>query len=383
MSDDAIDGATGGMNDLPSDGTSDANRVPFTPGIVGTGGKRRGAGRTPGLGPDGPSDAGAAADAGRFADTLGLVPVRRLVEDPVEVRFRLSPGDRTLVSAGQTVVAGAPILERIRDPRLTESAAPTPGPLEPGAVTDAGELLFAWRGRWRAATGDLAEPVETPVAGIVKSVQPGSAVTIRTASRAVRGIVALGGATRGRLQTATGRDGELRSGGLDVGFAGTILVVGSRIDAETLTRARAMGVRGVIVGGLASKERRDFAASEARQRAALHRLPPFAVLVLDGALRRQIPGPIQAILDRLIGREVAITTDPPMLVFDPPEAPLPVPPPDHVRIRGGEHAGREGRWAGLLGRRRFPGGVQLEAAAVRLADDAVIAVPLGDLERFG
>ena len=59
-----------------------------------------------------------------------------------------------------------------------------------------------------------------------------------------------------------------------------------------------MGVRGVIVGGLAGKERRDFLASEARQRAALHRLPPFAVLVLDGVMRRPIAGPIAAILRR-------------------------------------------------------------------------------------
>ena len=68
-------------------------------------------------------------------------------------------------------------------------------------------------------------------------------------------------------------------------------MIGSRVDAESLTRARAMGVRGVIVSGLGGKERRDFMASESRQRAALHRLPPFAVLVLDGALRRPIAGP--------------------------------------------------------------------------------------------
>ncbi len=199
----------------------------------------------------------------------------------------------------------------------------------------------------------------------------------------MRGIVALGGPTRGRLHVATGKDGELRSGGLDVGFAGTILVVGSRIDAETLTRARAMGVRGVIVSGFASKERRDFAASEARQRAALHRLPPFAVLVLDGALRRPLASPVQAVLDGLMGREVAIVTDPPMLVFDAPDLAIASSPADHVRVRAGEHAGREGTWAGLLGLRRFTGGVHLEAGAVRLADGAIIAVALGDLERFG
>ena len=60
-----------------------------------------------------------------------------------------------------------------------------------------------------------------------------------------------------------------------------------------------MGVRGVIVAGLPSKERRDFIASEARQRAALHRLPPFAVLVLDGSLRRPIAGPVVRLLEAL------------------------------------------------------------------------------------
>ena len=144
-----------------------------------------------------------------------------------------------------------------------------------------------------------------------------------------------------------------------------------------------MGIRGVIVSGLASKERRDFIASEARQHAALHRLPPFAVLVLDGALRRPLASPVQSLLEALVGREVAIVTDPPMLVFDVPEIPTPVPPADLVRVRAGEHAGSEGTWAGLLGLRRFAGGVHLEAGAVQLADGSIVAVPLGDLERFG
>jgi hypothetical protein len=192
--------------------------------------------------------------------------------------------------------------------------------------------------------------------------------------------VALGGPTRARLQT--GAEGELRSGGLDVGSAGTILIVGSRVDAETLTRARAMGISGVVVAGLSSKERRDFLASEARQRAALHRLPPFAVLVLDGAIRRPLAGAVQAVLAALSGHEVAIITDPPMLVFDRPNLLIPDPPHDLVRIRSGTLAGREGRFVEAVGPRRFPGGVQLEAGLVHLPDGTMAAVPLGDLERF-
>ena len=190
-------------------------------------------------------------------------------------------------------------MERLRDPRLDELEIPVAAGAEPGGrwvglprrgneQGPGGEYMFDWNGRWRVATGDMADAVESPFAGIVRSVRPGTGITIRAAGRGIRGVAALGGPTRGRLHA--GAEGELRSGGLDVGSAGTILVVGSRVDAETLTRARAMGVCGVVVAGLSSKERRDFIASEARQRAALHRLPPFAVLVLDGATRRPLAG---------------------------------------------------------------------------------------------
>jgi len=331
-------------------------------------------------GTNGVNGPGAAITSG--LDDLGLVSARRLIDGPAEVTFSLAPGDRALVAAGETVVAGAPIAERLRDPVLIDrvvlaSAEPLPG----GRVPE-GELLFAWRNRWRIAAGEVAETLDSPVTGIVRDVRPGSAIIIQASGRALHGIVTLGGPTRGRIHIAAGSDGELRSAGLDVGLAGTILVVGSRIDAETLTRARAMGVRGIVVGGLASKERRDFTASERRQRAALHRLAPYAVLVLEGASRRPLPAPVMDILHALEGHEVAIVGDPPMLIFETPDGGVPVLRPDYVRVRGGPLAGREGSWAGIVGPRRFAGGVHLEAGSVRFEDGSVTAVPLGDLERF-
>jgi hypothetical protein len=314
---------------------------------------------------------------------LGIVRMRRLLEGPVDVTIPLAPGDRALVAAGESVVPGAPIVERIRDPRLIDVVVPDTSAPAPGGHIADGELLFDWRGRWRVVSGEVTEPVDSPVAGIVKDVRAGSAIVIRATGRGLRAIVALGGPTRGQLHVASWVEGELRSGSVDVGLAGRVLVVGSRIDAETLTRARAMGVRGIIVGGLASKERRDFLASEDRQRAALHRLPPFAVLVLEGAVRRPLAGPVINILDALEGHEVAIVADPPMLIFDAPELDIPAPRPDHIRVRSGQLTGREGTWAGLTGPRRFAGGVHLEAGTVRFDDGSVVAVPIGDLERFG
>lgn len=337
---------------------------------------------------------------------IALVSRRTVVEGPTEVFFPLHPGDRPLIGAGDTVNPGTRLHERLRDARLSEvpsaavdaearpgdhwAATATSAAGEPrrAAGPAAGELMFEAGGRWRLAAGEHVEEIESPVAGVVREVRPGIGITLLAEGRVLRGVEALGDPTRGVLAVGAER-GEhagpglvLRPGSLDVGLAGSILVVGSRIDAEALTRARAMGLRGIIVAGLAGKERRDFIASESRQRAALHRLPTFAVLVLDGAFRRPIPSPVAAVLQALAGREVAIITDPPGLMFNEPTIELAPPPPDLVRVRGGEHAGREGRWAGLAGLRRFVGGTFLEAGWVHIGGPAPVAIPLADLERF-
>jgi hypothetical protein len=334
---------------------------------------------------------------------LDLVALRPLLTGPTEVLFPLAPGDRALVAAGDPIIAGTAIAERLRDPRLVElGASATPDgaragdrwtttgqtgvKLRRGGGAETGELLYEHGGHWALAAGEHPEPVECPLAGVVRDVRPGVGIRVRAQGQAVLGVEALGDPTFGRLSLGSERgdqrQGRLRSTSLDVGLAGTILVIGSRVDAEALTRARAMGVRGVIVSGLAGKERRDFMASEARQRAALHRLPPFAVLVLDGAIRRPIAGPVGAVLEALAGTTVAITIDPPAMIFDEPALDVAPPPPGHVRVRSGEHAGEEGRWAGLAGVRRFAGGTFLEAGWVVLGDEPASAVPIADLERF-
>ena len=63
---------------------------------------------------------------------------------------------------------------------------------------------------------------------------------------ALLGSHSLGGPARGRLEIAAPVDGDGRAGAIDVGRAGAILVLDARVDAETLSRARAMGVRGIV-----------------------------------------------------------------------------------------------------------------------------------------
>jgi hypothetical protein len=339
---------------------------------------------------------------------LAEVPARRLFEDALEVRFSLGLGDRAMVEAGSTVAAGDPLLERLRDRRIDEvtTAAPADEAVDAHPAPRAGrrwtprsaggrmrretgregELLApvpSQRDRWRIVTGEHRDVVHAPIDGEVLEVVPGSEIRVRAAGHALRGAFAAGSPSRGRLELATDPFGELRAGGIDVGRAGSVLVVGARIDAEALTRARAMGVRGIVVASLPGKDLRDFRASERRQRAALHAAPPFAVLVLEGTVRRRMPTPVAGLLERLEGRDVAIVTDPPALLFPAGADEIPPADPGWVRVRSGPDAGAEGQLVGSAGLRRFARGVQLEAAFVALDGGQPVAIPLGDLERLG
>ena len=362
-------------------------------------------------------------------DAIELVAARRLVTDTPVVRFGLAPGDHALVRTGQTIEPGDPLLERVRDARL-EDVLPRPAglPVSPadastnGAPADAGGQGPApttwptavaktgdrWTGelevrglrrraartdgellaplpsgdKWWLVTGEHRDTMASPIAGEVVDVAPGAGISVRVRGRAMTGVLMTGQPAHGRLDLATDAAGELRTGGIDVGRAGTILVVGARIDAEALTRARAMGVRGIVVASLAGKDLRDVLASERRQRAALHGAPPFGILVLEGAVRRALPSPVVSLFEALAGSDVAIVGDPPAVVWDVPDLVLPTLPPDLVRVKHGPHTGREGRLEGLAGLRRFEAGTQLESGWVRFDETAPVALPLAELEQF-
>lgn len=331
---------------------------------------------------------------------LDEIPVRPIVERGLETSIPLPPGDRPLVEPGATVLPGDPLLEHVRDRRIEEAEvrvaegdrplagsrwAPAPGRRHRREHEADGELLAPLPGRsvrWRLVTGDHRVQLLATVPGVVTGVRPGAEIRLRVDGAAIRGAFAAGVAARGRLELATDPFGDLRPGGIDVGRAGSILVVGSRIDAEALTRARAMGVHGIVVASLAGKDLRDFQASERRQRAALHPAVPFGVLVLDGAVRRSIASPVAALLGRLAGREVGLLVDPPALVFDDAGLEPPEVPADWVRVRSGPNVGAEGRVVGLAGVRRFAANVHLEAARVAFDGEPPIDVPIGDLERL-
>lgn len=328
-----------------------------------------------------------------------------LVREPL-VHFALGPVDRPLVQRGRLLTVGAPLFEHVADAAVAElelhagEEPPAPGTLvdeaTPLRIAAGRTLRFEGHGRvlyatpaqrLRAGVGRHVQAVASPVAGTVEQVGPAS-VSVRVSGLGLPGTLAAGQPAEGRLAIAVASpEAELAGAAIDVSSAGAILVAGARVDLEVLGRARAMGVRGVVVGGLASRDLRGFLASEARQRAALHGGPPFALLVLDGYGKRPIPGSVWENLVALEGSSVAITLEPAFLVLAA-EAAWGRPAAGRVRVAAGELLGREGAFLGPAPSQRGAAGV--EQAAGRVLLDAVgedlpeleRTLPLADLERL-
>ena len=206
---------------------------------------------------------------------------------------------------------GEPVIERSRDSTTLEvRSQPALARLRAGDIVDAGlferdsgsrsgprpsdrarVLFHGPDGRVRLAIGRHPSIVTSPVSGVVETLGAGI-LDIRADGVGLPGAAGWGQPVHGSLFFGVSTpDAELRASSIDVGAAGTIVVAGARLDIEALTRARAIGVAGILCGGIVGRELRQLDESDRRQRAALHAAQPFAVLALDGYGRRPMPGP--------------------------------------------------------------------------------------------
>jgi hypothetical protein len=329
----------------------------------------------------------------------------RLLRIPVHL------ADRPLVGPGQRVESGQPIIEHFRAQEAVEipSTAGVIG-MAPGSVLDNVPMEHAGRlgrksssgtyrtrvcehgrdGITRLAAGSGAVMVIAPSAGTIESVTPGR-VDLRVDGLAIDARVGWGRPSSGHIVIAVDSpDAEIQTSRIDVAASGAVLVVGSRIDVEALSRARAIGVAAVVVGGVASRDLRQLTSSEARQQAALHATAPFGLLALGGYGRAPIPAHLWDLLVAAEGRPAGILPGGRSLIIEGDPGPLLQAvsrAPGTVRVVSGEHRDHEGRLVGLSGPRRWPGGSYAPGGFVEVrAQDGSMerhCVPLSTLERLG
>lgn len=330
-------------------------------------------------------------------------------------RVRLPVGATVLVEAGHRVEP-AEVLATRRPPGagvtipvavpLRRSAADAREALEvtPGSVLEA-DALLARQGSREVRVPDAClflaydaddgtaliaplgatEPILGHVRGEVASVAA-DAIEIRVDGALVTGIAGSGAAVHGELRVAVHDPGEeLRAGAIDVGATGRILVGGSRASAETLTRARAMGVAGIVLAGALDKELRDFDAAQRRRRQIGGARGAFSILLLEGYGKTSFDPALFAWFRAHDGRMASLFGDGARLyVYDAEPVPgrraLPR-PGDRVIAHRRPSAGATGVLV-----REVPAsyaaasGVAVRSALVRFDDARTAIVPLANLE---
>jgi hypothetical protein len=331
-------------------------------------------------------------------------------------RVRLPVGVTTLVGVGH-LVEPAEVLATRRPPgggislpvasRLRRSAAGAVNLLSvrPGTVLEAGERLAedgygrevvvphaclflgydADDGTALVAPLGPTEPILGHVRGEVTSVDT-QAIEIRVAGALVAGVGGSGSAVHGELRMAVDEAGEeLRAGAIDVGATGRIVVGGSRASAETLTRARAMGVAGIVLGGVLDKELRDFEATQLRRREVGGVRGDFAIVMIEGFGKVGLDAELFAWFQSHEGRLASLFGDAGRVyVYDADP-----PPARRVLARAGNRviahrrpfAGSGGELIRVLDLpHATPAGVTARSGLVRFEDGRSAIVPLANLE---
>lgn len=338
---------------------------------------------------------------------------------PVVHRVPVARGSEVTVRVGEEV--GPDRVLATRRAPLPPLSVPVARPLG-SAPDEAGGLLVAQLGA-RIAAGEVlargarGREVRSPVTGIlvaysrlegavvvaplgeetsvlahvhgrVARIEDG-AITINVAASLVRGIEGTGGPVHGELVVAVHDPAaELRAGAIDVGATGKIVVGGSRASAETLTRARAMGVAGIVLGGILDKELRDFTAIQRRRREVGGVSDPFALLLLEGFGKVGIDPQLFDWFRRHAGRLASLLGDErQLLVYD--AEPL---PRRHALPRVGArvvahrrpYSGRGGVLVAVLDDlHATASGIATTMTLVRFDDGRLVAVPLANLEATG
>lgn len=95
------------------------------------------------------------------------------------------------------------------------------------------------------------------VDGTVVEVHPGQGVTVEAQCSLVQGIFGIGGETSGVLAIAVAKPDEaLTPAHVKADMKGKVVVGGSFLSAETMAKAKDIGVAGLVVGGIHDKDLR-------------------------------------------------------------------------------------------------------------------------------
>lgn len=171
-----------------------------------------------------------------LANQLGVAP------DEIKDYLVKKEGDR--VQKDEVLAENKPLIKWFK----TEILSPITGTVE-SLSTVTGQVLLREPPRVLELLGY--------VDGHIVEIQPNHGVTVETTCSLVQGIFGIGGETSGELVVAvTSPEEALTPSHLRPDMKSKIVVGGSFLSAETMAKAKELGVRGLVVGGMHDKDLR-------------------------------------------------------------------------------------------------------------------------------
>ena len=334
---------------------------------------------------------------------------------PYHHRVRLPAGSEPAVATGTFVEPGdvlarttrpgadlrVPLARRLRRGRAEVEALLL---VTPGARVRAGQPLAGTpqrdvrvpadalylgydpaRGSAHLLTLEPDAPVESDVRGIVTRVED-RAVTVAVSAVMLSAAGGSGPPVHGLLSIMVPTpDAALEPASIDAEAAGRVLVAGSWASGEAITRARAVGVAGIVVGGLHARDLADFARLQHRRSLLGTAAPPFAILALDGFGPASMDPARFAWLQAQDGKRATVLGDARrLLVHDAEPAPTRMARPvvgDRVVVAAGPGRGQAGLLSEIPTQPRALGsGISALCGMIRLDGGRTVTVALANLE---
>ncbi|TAJ07161.1 MAG: hypothetical protein EPO61_14440 [Nitrospirae bacterium] len=164
---------------------------------------------------------------------------------PDEIRDYLTKKEGETITRDEVIAESKPLIKWFR----TEIRSPIAGKLESVSLIT-GQVLL----REPPKALELLAYVD----GTVVEELPGQGVTVECTASFVQGIFGIGGETWGELAMAVrSPDEQLTPGHLQPSMKGKIVVGGSFLGADTMAKAREIGVAALVVGGIHDKDLRE------------------------------------------------------------------------------------------------------------------------------
>jgi len=271
---------------------------------------------------------------GPFWQRRAVLVRRRLL--PVNGTLLCGVGDR--VESGTVVAraAGRGTMHTINAASVLDlSPAQLPRALccEVGEAVAEGQVLARTRGLFGLLASDCRAPVagrvvaisthtgrillEEPgedqevrafLPGLITDRMPGRGVAVSAWAAWIAGVFGVGGERTGPLALAVdGPDGVLDEGGIDGAMSGHVLIGGSLVTGPALRRAAAVGVAGIITGGVHDRDLTDWLGAEVMLADSTVLSSGLTVVVVGGFGRVPLEASVAGLLGEHVGRQACLS----------------------------------------------------------------------------